>query len=80
MWRFFVTPAELQDLLAGAFPEADVAVVSPDGVHFRARIVDAGFAGMSRVARHQRVYAALGERVGGEVHALSLEALEPGEA
>lgn len=75
-----MSPNELQTLLAAAFPEAEVAVTSPDGVHFSARIVDAGFSGMNRVARHQRVYAALGGRVGGEIHALSLETLAPGEA
>ncbi|MGH8273195.1 MAG: BolA family protein [Gammaproteobacteria bacterium] len=74
-----MTPGELETLLGTAFPEAEVAVASPDGVHFSARIVDAGFSGLSRIARHQRVYAVLGERMGGEIHALSLETLEPDE-
>lgn len=71
--------AELDDFLARAFPQAEVTVSSPDGVHFRARIVSAEFAGASRIARHRKVYAALGERMGGEIHALSLEALTPDE-
>ncbi|MDN5864789.1 MAG: BolA/IbaG family iron-sulfur metabolism protein [Gammaproteobacteria bacterium] len=71
--------AELESFLSRAFPQAEVAVASPDGVHFKARIVAGDFAGASRLARHQRVYAALGERMGGEIHALSLETLSPDE-
>ncbi|HEV8500925.1 MAG TPA: BolA/IbaG family iron-sulfur metabolism protein, partial [Casimicrobiaceae bacterium] len=37
------------------------------------------FAGKSRVARHQLVYAALGERMREEVHALSMTTLTPDE-
>lgn len=70
----------LHRLLAAAFPGAQVRVVSPDGVHFQARVVAPEFAGATRVARHKRVYAALDGRVGGEIHALSLEALTPEEA
>lgn len=73
-------PTDLQNLLQTAFPGAAVEVRSEDGVHFAARIVDAVFEGKSRVARHQAVYAALGGRVGGEIHALSLQTLTPGEA
>lgn len=54
-------------------------MASPDGVHFKARIVSEAFSGVGRIARHQKVYAALGERVGGEIHALSLETLTPEE-
>lgn len=70
---------DLQQLLAAAFPDAVIEVRSEDGVHFAARIVDRGFAGKSRVARHQMVYAALGARVGEEIHALSLQTLTPDE-
>lgn len=72
--------AELRQLLETAFPDADIEVRSEDGVHFAARLVDAGFAGQGRVARHQSVYAALGKRLGGEIHALSLQTLTPEEA
>jgi acid stress-induced BolA-like protein IbaG/YrbA len=74
-----VDAGELQSLLAEAFPRAELSVASPDGVHFKARIVSEAFSGASRIARHQKVYAALGERVGGEIHALSLETLAPEE-
>ena len=48
--------------------------------HFGVDIVSAAFAGKPPLARHRLVYAALGERMGGEVHALSLRTLTPAEA
>jgi acid stress-induced BolA-like protein IbaG/YrbA len=53
--------------------------VDGDGRHFQALIVSAAFAGKNRVARHQLVYAALGERMREEVHALSMRTLTPEE-
>jgi acid stress-induced BolA-like protein IbaG/YrbA len=53
--------------------------VAGDGRHFEALIVSAAFEGKSRVARHQMVYAALGERMREEVHALSMRTLTPAE-
>jgi acid stress-induced BolA-like protein IbaG/YrbA len=49
--------------------------VAGDGQHFQAVIVSAAFAGRSRVQRHQMVYAALGERMREEIHALSMKTL-----
>ena len=50
-----------------------------DGQHFQALVVSAAFAGKSRVQRHQLVYAALGERMREEIHALSMKTLTPEE-
>jgi len=50
-----------------------------DGQHFQALIVSAQFEGKSRVQRHQLVYAALGERMREEIHALSMRTLTPQE-
>ena len=50
-----------------------------DGQHFHALIVSEQFTGKSRVQRHQLVYAALGERMREEIHALSMRTLTPGE-
>jgi acid stress-induced BolA-like protein IbaG/YrbA len=50
-----------------------------DGQHFQALVVSEEFAGRSRVQRHQLVYAALGERMREEIHALSMRTLTPGE-
>jgi acid stress-induced BolA-like protein IbaG/YrbA len=53
--------------------------VSGDGHHFEALIVSAAFRGLSRIARHRLVYAALGERMREEIHALSMTTLAPDE-
>jgi acid stress-induced BolA-like protein IbaG/YrbA len=53
--------------------------VAGDGQHFQALVVSRAFAGRSRVQRHQLVYAALGERMREEIHALSMRTLTPQE-
>jgi acid stress-induced BolA-like protein IbaG/YrbA len=53
--------------------------VAGDGQHFQALVVSGEFAGKSRVQRHQLVYAALGERMREEIHALSMRTLTPQE-
>ncbi len=57
----------------------DVLEVRGDGHHFEALIVSAAFEGRNRVARHQLVYAALGDRMREEIHALSMSTLTPAE-
>lgn len=71
---------ELKSLLEAAFPGARIDAASPDDVHFQAQIVSDAFAGKATLARHRMVYAVLGDRMGGEVHALSLRTLTPAEA
>jgi acid stress-induced BolA-like protein IbaG/YrbA len=53
--------------------------VQGDGAHFEAVVVSPTFAGASRVRRHQLVYAALGDRMKEEIHALSMKTLTPEE-
>lgn len=53
--------------------------VDGDGRHFRATIVCAAFEGKRSVQRHQMVYAALGDRMREEIHALSMNTLTPAE-
>jgi acid stress-induced BolA-like protein IbaG/YrbA len=53
--------------------------VEGDGRHFFATIVSAEFEGLSRIRRHQRVYAALGDRMREQIHALSMKTLTPAE-
>ncbi len=66
-----------QSIAAGlACERVDVA---GDGQHFQAVIVSRAFEGRSRVARHQLVYAALGDRMREEIHALSMQTLTPAE-
>lgn len=51
--------------------------VEGDGHHFEAVIVSPAFRGKSRVQQHQLVYAALGERMRAEIHALSMKTYTP---
>ena len=70
---------EIERLIREAIPDARVEITDlrGDGDHYAARVVSATFAGMPRVRQHQRVYAALGGRMGGELHALQLETAVP---
>ena len=65
---------EIEQLLAEGLPGADVKItdLAGDGNHYAADVTWDGFAGKSRVAQHQLVYAALKGRMGGELHALQL--------
>jgi len=69
----------LRGHLVEAFPDAEIVIddLAGDGDHYRARIVSAAFAGLSRVRQHQLVYAALKGQMGGELHALALETSAP---
>lgn len=73
-------PEAIRELIQAALPDAQVQVLGDDGVHFEALIVSEAFRGKLPLARHRMVYAALGERMGGEIHALSLRTLTPDEA
>lgn len=70
----------IRELIRHGLPGAEVEVQGADGVHFEARVVSAAFAGKLPLARHRMVYATLGERMGGEIHALALKTLTPDEA
>jgi acid stress-induced BolA-like protein IbaG/YrbA len=75
-----MNPQQVADLIRTALPGADVRVESEDNVHFAARIVAKEFSGKRSLARHQLVYRALGELMGREIHAMSIEALAPEES
>jgi stress-induced morphogen len=70
---------QIEELIKAAIPDAEVTVrdLAGDGDHYAARVVSRSFEGMSRIKQHQAVYAALGGRVGGELHALQLETAVP---
>ena len=72
------TPSEVRDYIAAGLDCAHLDVEG-DGRHFFATIVSAAFEGKPRVARHQCVYAALGERMREQIHALSMKTLTPAE-
>ena len=72
------TPQSVEaSLVAGL--ECRHVEVTGDGQHFEAVIVSPAFEGLSRIARHQRVYAALGTRMRDDIHALSMTTLTPAE-
>jgi acid stress-induced BolA-like protein IbaG/YrbA len=72
------TPDDVRRYIAAGL-DCSLVEVDGDGRHFSALIVSAAFEGKARVARHQLVYAALGERMREEVHALSMRTLTPSE-
>ena len=72
------TAEEVRSFIAAGLACEHVEVEG-DGRHFFATIVAAEFEGRSRVLRHQRVYAALGDRMREQIHALSMKTLTPVE-
>ena len=74
-----MTPEIIQQLIETGLPGARATVLGDDGVHFEAVVVSEAFRGKLPLARHRMVYATLGERMGGEIHALSLRTLTPDE-
>ena len=74
-----VAKDELERMLTESFPDASVRIddLAGDGDHYRAVIVSEAFRGKTRIQQHQLVYAALGGRMGGELHALALTTSAP---
>jgi acid stress-induced BolA-like protein IbaG/YrbA len=72
------TPQQVQEFIAAGLA-CEHLVVEGDGRHFFATIVSVEFEGLPRVRRHQRVYAALGDRMREQIHALSMQTLTPAE-
>ena len=74
----FPTPEQIQSYIQQGIACSHLAVEG-DGQHFYATVVSAEFEGKRLIQRHQLVYAALGDRMKAEVHALSIKALTPAE-
>ncbi|QOT76140.1 BolA family protein [Cupriavidus basilensis] len=72
------TPQQVSDYIAQGLP-CEHLEVEGDGQHFFATIVSAQFDGKRLIQRHQQVYAALGDRMRAEIHALSMKTLTPAE-
>ena len=66
-----VTPDSIKESIEAGIA-CDTVEVAGDGQHFEALIVSNAFRGLSRLARHRLVYAALGDRMRAEIHALSM--------
>ena len=70
---------EIEALIRAGIPDASVEItdLAGDGDHYAARVTSASFAGMPRIKQHQAVYASLGGRMGGALHALQLTTAIP---
>lgn len=75
-----MTAEQVKQLIEQGMDNAQASVRSPDGVHFEAVVVSPEFADKGVVTQHRLVYAALGARMGNEIHALSLKTLTPEQA
>lgn len=73
-----VTPESIQQGIAQGMATEHLSV-SGDGQHFEAVVVSKEFTGKNRIQRHQLVYQTLGERMRGEIHALSMKTYTPEE-
>ena len=71
---------DIKALIVAGLPGAQVAVETDDNTHFAALVVADQFDGKRTIQRHQLIYAALGNKMGNEIHALSIQALTPAEA
>lgn len=71
--------AEIEAMIKAALPDAQVTItdLAGDGDHYAAHVVSPAFVGLSRVAQHKAVYAALDGRMGGVLHALQLTTAIP---
>jgi acid stress-induced BolA-like protein IbaG/YrbA len=74
-----MTPAEIEKAILAGLPGSRVAVRSDDDTHFEALVVAPQFVGKRPLQRHQLVYSTLGDAVGREIHALSIQAQTPDE-
>jgi stress-induced morphogen len=70
---------EIEDAILAALPGAVVELtdLAGDDDHWAATVTAPQFAGLSRVAQHKLVYAALGGRMGGVLHALQVTTVVP---
>ena len=70
-----MSATEIEKLIREAFPDADVTItdLAGDNDHYAAMVTSRAFKGRTRVQQHQMVYEALKGRMGGVLHALSLQ-------
>ena len=71
--------AEIVARIKAGIPDAEVTLtdLAGDDNHWAAHVVSASFAGKTRVAQHKLVYAAIGDDMGGALHALQLTTAVP---
>ncbi|MES1207687.1 MAG: BolA family transcriptional regulator [Pseudomonadota bacterium] len=76
-----VNGARIEELIKGALPDASVSVTDTTGGgdHFAAVVVSTAFHDKTLIERHRMVYAALGDLMRAEIHALALTTDTPEE-
>jgi acid stress-induced BolA-like protein IbaG/YrbA len=74
-----MTPHEIEQLIRAHLPDTTATVQSTDNVHFDAVVVSPSFTGKRTLQRHRLIYGALGSSIGGDIHALSIQAYTPDE-
>jgi len=74
-----MSAAEIEGMIREKFPDAEVTIkdLAGDGDHYAALIVSEAFRGKTRIQQHQMVYQALGDSMGGALHALALQTAVP---
>lgn len=72
-----MNPDDIRQLIEAGLPGAKAVVLSPDNTHFEAQVVWEGFAGKKLIEQHRLVNETLGERMGRDIHALSLRTRTP---
>ena len=68
---------EITALIVAGIPGASVTVSGDDGTHFETLIISEKFKGRTMVQQHQMVYQALGQKMGKDIHALSIQTFTP---
>lgn len=76
-----ITASEIHQLIQAAIPDAILTIedLAGDGDHYAVHVTSATFASKTRIQQHQMVYEALGGRVGGQLHALSVRTSIPND-
>jgi acid stress-induced BolA-like protein IbaG/YrbA len=75
-----MTPEQIREMIESGLPDSTATVTSDDNTHFDATVICTAFAGKRPLQRHQMIYATLGDTMGTEIHALSIQALTPEES
>jgi|TARA_X000000950_G_scaffold244308_1_gene300354 stress-induced morphogen len=67
--------SEIERLIKASLPDAEVEIIdlAGDNNHFSAHVASSTFEGKSRIQQHKMVYDALGDKMGGILHALALK-------
>ena len=72
-----MNPQIIKQLIEAGLPDAIIIVEGDDGTHFQARVICEAFTGKNMVQQHQMVYETLGDKMGTDIHALSIQTFTP---